>query len=142
MADVALGVVEEKEEEPFVWHDIDVDTISIEEYLAALEPQTKDKITFNPRQVESIHKVIERFDEYDAVIFKAYMGAGKTYMAVAIMYYLRRKAKHDDTYPIIIICPNKLSDQWKKYWDKRMPKIEFWEFDEFLQNAKDTTYNK
>lgn len=50
-------------------------------------------IQFKEVQITVIDKVIERFNKYDGVILKAYMGAGKTWMSMAIMSAIRLQAE-------------------------------------------------
>lgn len=73
-----------------------------------------DGVTFTRRQLDVMLKVIAKFDEYDGLILKAYMGAGKTFMSMAIMNYWREKLSNQGL--IVVICPDKLENQWKTDW--------------------------
>lgn len=73
-------------------------------------------IEFNRKQLDVMLQVIAKFDEYDGLILKAYMGAGKTFMSMAIMNYMRDESNDGE---IVVICPDKLEDQWVGDWMPR-----------------------
>ena len=77
-------------------------------------PSLQQGINFSSTQLDVMLRVIKKFDEYDGLILKAYMGAGKTFMSMAIMNYIRETL--GDKRGIVVICPDKLVDQWQTDW--------------------------
>jgi hypothetical protein len=77
-------------------------------------PSLQQGINFSSTQLDVMLRVIKKFDEYDGLILKAYMGAGKTFMSMAIMNYMRETL--GDKRGIVVICPDKLVAQWQTDW--------------------------
>ena len=123
-----------------VWDEGDLKLVSaVDEYITMFGSKIEDGFKFTVQQRDSIKKVIARLQAYDGVIFKAYMGAGKTYMSVAIMYYIRARAQGDEK-SITIVCPNGLKSQWEDRWKVSVANLDFWEMKDFIDHAKNGNY--
>lgn len=88
----------------------------------------EQKGSFTKPQLEHMTKIYERFTGtqtnkkkvFDGLILKAYMGAGKTLMSIAIMFVLRQEIGKSGvagggnfSRPIVVICPDALRPQWQ-----------------------------
>ena len=127
--------VEEKKKENSPWDEKGLEVEDLDEYISLFGSNIEKGFKFTAQQTDSIKKVIARLQGYDGVIFKAYMGAGKTYMSVAIMYYIRVRGGEEQK-PITIICPNGLKSQWEDRWKGTVKNLDFWEMNDFLHHAK------
>jgi ERCC4-related helicase len=70
-------------------------------------------------QQKGVLSLIKMLNKYNGSILADAVGLGKTWTALAVMKYYQMQGRD-----IILICPKKLENNWKKYQKKQMSRFE------------------
>jgi hypothetical protein len=104
-------------------------------FVAIRTSKKKMGVQFFDYQTSVMSDVMRKFDNYDGIILKAYMGAGKTVMSMGIMQTIRAKSESRAN-KIVVIMPDGLEKQWKDEWEGYVHQVEFWPFEKFVEESK------
>lgn len=86
--------------------------------MALLQNSVIWNTLFNYQQ-NGVISLVKMLEKYNGAILADAVGLGKTFSALAVMYYYQRKG-----YSVLLLCPKKLEQNWKQYLRKTDSRFE------------------
>ena len=90
--------------------EIDVDSPEMKKDLALLQNTVIYKDTLFDYQQKGVISLIQMLEKYNGAILADAVGLGKTFSALAVMWYFQNKG-----YTVAVFCPKKLQQNWEQY---------------------------
>ncbi len=90
--------------------EIDVDSPEMKKDLALLQNTVIYKDTLFDYQQKGVISLIQMLEKYNGAILADAVGLGKTFSALAVMWYFQNKG-----YTVAVFCPKKLQHNWEQY---------------------------
>lgn len=90
--------------------DIDVESPEMEKDINLLQNTAIYKDTLFDYQQKGVISLIKMLEKYDGAILADAVGLGKTFSALAVMWYFQNKG-----YTVAVFCPKKLQQNWEQY---------------------------
>ncbi|MCF0168483.1 MAG: DEAD/DEAH box helicase family protein, partial [Bacteroidales bacterium] len=89
--------------------EIDVESAEMEKDINLLQNTAIYKTLFDFQQ-KGVISLIKMLEKYDGAILADAVGLGKTFSALAVMWYFQNKG-----YTVAVFCPKKLQTNWEQY---------------------------
>lgn len=90
--------------------DIEVADAEMEKDIKLLQNTVIYKDTLFDYQQKGVISLIQMLEKYDGAILADAVGLGKTFSALAVMWYFQNKG-----YTVAVFCPKKLQQNWEQY---------------------------
>ena len=90
--------------------EIDVESPEMQKDIALLQNTIIYKDTLFDYQQKGVISLIQMLEKYNGAILADAVGLGKTFSALAVMWYFQNKG-----YTVAVFCPKKLQQNWEQY---------------------------
>lgn len=90
--------------------EINIDNAEMEKDIKLLQNTVIYKDTLFDYQQKGVISLIQMLERYNGAILADAVGLGKTFSALAVMWYFQNKG-----YTVAVFCPKKLQQNWEQY---------------------------
>lgn len=90
--------------------EVKVDSPEMQKDIALLQNTVIYKDTLFDYQQKGVISLIQMLEKYNGAILADAVGLGKTFSALAVMWYFQNKG-----YTVAVFCPKKLQQNWEQY---------------------------
>lgn len=120
------------------WADLDLGNEGIEhtQNMSRLQNSVIWKTLFNYQQ-KGVISLIKMLRKYDGAILADAVGLGKTFSALAVMFYFQNQG-----YTTVVLCPKKLEQNWRQYKRGHNSRFEKDDFDYQIRFHTDLQNNR
>ena len=99
--------------------EIDVDSAEMEKDINLLQNTVIYKDTLFDYQQKGVISLIKMLEKYNGAILADAVGLGKTFSALAVLWYFQNKG-----YTVAVFCPKKLQQNWEQYQETANSRFE------------------